>query len=309
MPKTGIIWDARYLEHETGGGHPESPARLLAIKEVVDPDRSLVRLKPRLATPEEVALVHTTDHIALVERTRGKKNIHFDLDTPASAGSADAAFLAAGGMLEAIDQVEAGTVSNVFHFPRPPGHHAETNRAMGFCLFNNVAIGAEYLIRTKGKKRIAIVDIDVHHGNGTQHFFYDRSDVFYISSHRYPFYPGTGAREERGRDDGLGYTLNLPYDALADDDDYKKGYRGEVARALENYKPEFILVSAGFDAHIRDPLGGMRVTKKGFAMMADTLFNAARKSCGGKIIFVLEGGYDSQGLQEGVEAVLEVIHG
>jgi len=309
MPKTGVIWDERYLKHETGRGHPESPARLLAIREIVEPDLTLVRIEPRLATREEVGLVHTVDHINLVEKTRAKKTGFFDLDTPFSAGSASAAFLAAGGMLEAIDQVESGRVANVFHFPRPPGHHAEVNRAMGFCLFNNVAIGAEYLIRKKGKKRVAVVDIDVHHGNGTQHFFYDRSDVFYISSHRYPFYPGTGAREERGEGRGIGYTLNLPYDALADDDDYKKGYREEVARALSDFKPEFILVSAGFDAHIRDPLGGMRITKKGFSMMAETLFEAARKFSGGKIVFVLEGGYDFKGLQEGVEAVLEVIGG
>lgn len=307
MTRTGIVWDARYLKHDTGPGHPESPKRLLAVKEVLDSDSKLVPIKPRLATSEEVAWVHSRDHIKNVDRMNGVEHAYFDLDTPASAGSTEAAYLAVGGMFEAINAVCDNRVSNAFHFPRPPGHHAESNRAMGFCLFNNVALGAEFLIRKKGKKRVAIVDIDVHHGNGTQHFFYERSDVFYISSHRFPFYPGTGARDERGKGEGYGYTLNLPYDAGSDDDDYKKGYEEEVVSSLINYKPDFVLVSAGFDAHIRDPLGGMRITKKGFTMMSQTLFDVVKECCEGKIVFVLEGGYDMKGLKEGVEAVLEVL--
>ncbi len=307
MNKTGIIWDSRYLKHETGPGHPESPRRLMAIKEVLDADSSLVLLDPRLATPEEVALVHTHEHIQAVQRTKTVSHGYFDLDTPTSSGSAEAAFLAAGGLITAVDSVLKGEIANSFAFPRPPGHHAETNRAMGFCLFNNVAIAAEYLIKKRNLSRVAIVDIDVHHGNGTQHFFYDRKDVFYISSHRFPFYPGTGSVEEKGRGEGDGYTLNLPYPALSDDDDYQKGYEEKVGPALLAFKPEFILVSAGFDAHQLDPLGGMKISKKGFVMMAQTIFSSAQKTCGGKIAFVLEGGYDMKGLQEGVEAVLEVI--
>ncbi|MDO8520297.1 MAG: histone deacetylase [Deltaproteobacteria bacterium] len=306
MSKTGIIFDSRYLEHKTGAGHPERPERLLAIKEVLDADSGLIRLDLRPATKEELGRVHTAEHIAAVDQTRGKDEGYFDLDTPFSGRSAEAAYLAAGGVLKAIEEVEGGRTDNAFVFPRPPGHHAEKNRAMGFCLFNNVAIGAEHLI-AQGKKKIAIVDIDVHHGNGTQHSFYDRSDVFYLSTHRFPFYPGTGARQERGIGEGLGYTLNIPYDALADDDDYRRGYQDEILPTLLDYKPEFILVSAGFDAHIRDPLGGMKITKEGFNMMAQTLIEAAKKSCHGKIVFVLEGGYDLKGLQEGVEAVLEEI--
>lgn len=308
MNRTGIIWDSRYLKHDTGPGHPESPRRLLAVKEVVSADSSLVLLEPRLATDEEVAFVHTNEHIQAVRQTQNISHGYFDLDTPVSAGSSEAAFLAAGGMLTSVGAVLKGEVNNSFAFPRPPGHHAESNRAMGFCLFNNVAIAAEYLIKKKNLSRVAIVDIDVHHGNGTQHFFYDRRDVFYISSHRFPFYPGTGSAEEKGKGEGEGYTLNLPYPALSDDDDYRKGYEEKVGPALLGFKPEFILVSAGFDAHERDPLGGMKITKKGFVMMAKTLFSSAQKTCRGKIAFVLEGGYDMKGLKEGVEAILEVIH-
>lgn len=306
MARTGIIWDSRYLEHDTGISHPERPARLTAIKQVLDADSSLIRLEPRLATKEEIGRIHTPEHIKAVDQTRGKPNSYFDLDTPVSAGSADAAYLAAGGVLKVMEEIESGKIDNAFAFPRPPGHHAESNQAMGFCLFNNIAIAAQALI-DKGSRRVAIVDIDVHHGNGTQHSFYNRDDVFYISTHRFPFYPGTGAQNEKGIGKGLGYTLNIPYDALADDDDYKKGYQDEILPALLKYKPEFILVSAGFDAHIRDPLGGMKITKSGFEMMAKTLNDAAQKTCNGKIVFVLEGGYDLKGLQEGVEAVFDVI--
>ncbi|MBI2339962.1 MAG: histone deacetylase [Deltaproteobacteria bacterium] len=308
MPKTGIVWDERYLAHDTGTGHPESPRRLLAIKEVLDTDSTLVSIPPRLATKEEVGWVHSKEHIENVEKTRGVPHGYFDLDTPVSADSAEAAFLAVGGLLTAAEAVFSGKVDNAFAFPRPPGHHAESTRAMGFCLFNNIAVAAEYLVRQKGLKRIAIVDIDVHHGNGTQHFFYARDDVFYVSTHRYPFYPGTGAVDETGTGKGKGYTLNLPFDALGDDDDYAKGYDKKILPALHEYKPEFVLVSAGFDAHRRDPLGGMKITKGGFKMMARNLFDVAQKYSGAKIVFVLEGGYDMKGLQEGVEAVLEVIH-
>lgn len=307
MKNTAVIWDPRYLKHETGPGHPESPQRLLAIKEVLDTNKKLVWLNPREATEEEVSLVHTKEHISAVNKTRLLSPSYFDQDTPVCSASADSAFLSAGGVLTVVDAVFSQKFSNAFAFPRPPGHHAESNRAMGFCLFNNVAIAGEYLIRQKKLKRVAIVDIDVHHGNGTQNFFYSRKDVFYISSHRYPFYPGTGAEEEKGRGEGRGYTLNLPYPALSDDDDYQKGYEEKILPPLLDYKPEFILVSAGFDAHIRDPLGGMKITKKGFVMMSRLFLQVANQSCGGKIVFVLEGGYDKKGLQEGVEGVLEVI--
>lgn len=307
MKETAVFWDPRTLKHDTGSGHPESPQRLLAIKEVLDANNKISWLTPRFATEEEVSWVHTKEHIDAVNKTRLLSHSWFDQDTPVSSSSAESAFLSAGGVLTAIEGVFSQKFSNAFAFPRPPGHHAETDRAMGFCLFNNVAIAGEYLVRQKKLKRVAIVDMDVHHGNGTQHFFYDRKDVFYVSSHRFPFYPGTGSSEEKGKGAGLGYTLNLPYPALSDDDDYQKGYEEKIFPALLQYKPEFVLVSAGFDAHIRDPLGGMKITKKGFVMMTRLLFQVAHQCCGGKIVFVLEGGYDRKGLQEGVEGVFEVI--
>ncbi len=306
MSKTGVIWDERYLNHLTGEFHPESPARLLAIKEVLDADSALVHLLPRSATDSEILLVHTAHHL---EEVRKAREGFFDLDTPYSLGSSTAAFLAAGGVLKALEEIEEKRLSNAFVFPRPPGHHAETNRAMGFCLFNNVAVGAEWLIRQKKYERVAIIDFDVHHGNGTQHFFYDRQNVFYISSHRFPFYPGTGSVEEKGRGEGYGFNLNLPYPALTNDDDLKALYETYAVPALLKYRPQFIIVSAGYDAHIRDPLGGVKISKKGFLKISELLIQVAQKCCEGKIIFVLEGGYDLKGLQEGVEASLTALKG
>lgn len=306
MKKTGIVWDERYLAHETGPGHPERPERLLAVKEVLDTDSGLIVIKPRPATVEEVGWVHEPAHIERIEGARGIAT-RFDSDTPAGPGSTDAAFLAAGGVLEAVEAVEAGRVENAFAFPRPPGHHAEADRAMGFCLFNNVAIAAAFLINQKNKKRVAIVDYDVHHGNGTQHIFYERDDVFYVSTHRFPFYPGTGAAWETGSGRGQGFTLNVPMDGGEGDAAYEKSFDETIVPALTKYRPEFILVSAGYDAHRRDPLGGMNVTAKGFHFMNQRLFEVAVKICAGKIVFVLEGGYDLKGLREGVESVLDVL--
>lgn len=303
---TGIIWDSRFLGHLTGPGHPESPARLKAIKEVLDSHSKLIPLDPRQATEEEILWIHSKEHIQSVASKKGGQG-YFDLDTPYGPGSVDAAYLAAGSLLAGVDAIEEGKVKNIFAFPRPPGHHAESNQAMGFCFFNNVAIAAEYLLKKKNKQRVAILDFDVHHGNGTQHSFYARSDVFYLSLHRFPFYPGTGAENEIGVGKGKGYTLNLPYGALADDDDYEEGFDKKILPALEKYKPDFLLVSAGFDAHERDPLGGMRIKKKGFKMMAKKLEEVVKKYCAGKSAYILEGGYDMKGLQEGVEGVLEII--
>lgn len=305
--QTGIVWDERYLEHDTGSGHPERPARLVAIKQVLDAAPQLVRIPARRATQEEIAWVHTPVHIQKVDQSRETPHSYFDLDTPVCDKSADAAYFAVGGVLAAVQEVEEGKLAQAFAFPRPPGHHAESGQAMGFCLFNNIAVAAEFLIHTYGKKRIAIMDYDVHHGNGTQHSFYNRSDVFYLSTHRFPFYPGTGAASEIGVGAGKGYTLNLPFSALTDDEDYQKGFEEKIIPALLDYKPEFMLVSAGFDAHKRDPLGGMKVSKDGFHFMSQALIDVAKKYCGGKIVFVLEGGYDLKGLQEGVEAVLECV--
>lgn len=305
MNSTAILWDKRYLLHEPGVWHPERPDRLRAIQKVIEgPLKSqLTILAPRLATDEEIQLIHDSEHVAKVKHTTGR-DIDLDPDTHASPHTWEAAALAVGGLLECVDHVMSQKVKNVFAFVRPPGHHAERERAMGFCFFNNVAIAAEYALRQGNAQRIVIMDYDVHHGNGTQWSFYDRSDVFYISTHRYPFYPGTGARREDGKGSGKGYTLNLTFDGGEGDEEYLKAFDQEVIPAIDAYKPDLILVSAGYDAHRDDPLGGMEVTAKGFGMMHQKLLESAQKNCAGKLVSVLEGGYSLEGLEESVRECL-----
>jgi acetoin utilization deacetylase AcuC-like enzyme len=263
----------------------------------------VIHLEPRLATPEEIALIHDFEYVKKIEKTAGHE-VPLDPDTQASPRSWEAARLAVGGLLTCVDSVIDGKVANAFAFVRPPGHHAERARAMGFCLFNNVAIAAEYAIRQKNCRRVLIIDYDVHHGNGTQWSFYDRDDVFYISTHRYPFYPGTGARREEGEGKGKGFTLNVPFPGGEGDEEYLKVFDQEIIPAAVQFHPDLILVSAGFDAHRLDPLGGMNVTGAGFAGMTRSILEAASHVCHGRTILVLEGGYSLEGLQESVEKCL-----
>jgi acetoin utilization deacetylase AcuC-like enzyme len=309
MATTGVLWDARYLDHVTGPWHPERPERLAAIRRVLtetETGRRCVSIEPRFAAIEEIALVHDFEYVRKIEKTAGL-DIELDPDTPVSPGSWDAARLAVGGMLNAVDAVFEGKVDNAFAFVRPPGHHAEKARAMGFCLFNNVAIAAEYAIRTKGCRRVAIVDFDVHHGNGTQWAFYDRSDVFFLSTHRYPFYPGTGSRREEGEGKGRGYTLNVTFGGGEGDHEYLKAFDDLLIPSLGDYSPDFVLVSAGYDAHRLDPIGGMNVTDEGFGRMSEAILQVAEKACSGRSVFVLEGGYSLEGLAGSVEATLRAM--
>jgi len=305
---TGFVFEEIYLEHKMGVMHPESPRRLEAIREVLSEidATKLVRIPARPASIEELRLIHTPEYIDYIVSTKGK-SVMLDPDTSTSPLSYDAAAMAVGGTIKAIDAVVDGRVRNAFAFVRPPGHHAEKERAMGFCIFNNVAIGAEYAIRVKGLKKVAILDFDVHHGNGTQDAFYDRSDVLYISTHRWPFYPGTGSREEKGEGDGFGYTVNIPFSRGADDAEYKKVYSEIVFPILTEYAPDMILVSAGYDAHVDDPIGGMNLTTDGFNWITEGVLDIANKTSGGKIIFVLEGGYSTSALKESVKGALEII--
>ena len=282
--------------------------------------KKVIRLEPRLAAPEEISLIHDFEYVKKIEKTAGHE-IQLDPDTRTSPHSWEAARLAVGGLLTCVDWVfdvgagssrpgrenRAPTPRNAFAFVRPPGHHAERARAMGFCLFNNVAIAAEYAIRRKNCKKILIIDYDVHHGNGTQWAFYNRNDVFYISTHRYPFYPGTGARREEGEGQGKGFTLNVPFPGGEGDEEYLRAFETEVIPSTLDYQPDLILVSAGFDAHRLDPLGGMNVTAGGFAEMTRKILKAAGEVCGGKTILVLEGGYSLEGLSESVEKCLRVM--
>lgn len=290
--------------------HPETPRRLLAIKEVLDGDgvgKEVKLIEARAASELELAYIHDEDYIKKIAKTAGHEHTVLDPDTNANAYTWEAAIYAAGGLLNCVGAVCKDHYRNAFAFVRPPGHHAERARAMGFCFFNNVAIAAEWLIKNCNLERIAIVDFDVHHCNGTQHSFYKRPDVFVASVHHYPFYPGTGAADETGEGEGKGATLNVPLAGGAGDDDYRRAFEEKIIPAVEKFQPQFLLVSAGFDAHELDPLGGMRVTTAGFKWMMEILVLLARETCDGKLAAVLEGGYSLPALRKCIEAQLEVL--
>ncbi len=215
--------------------------------------------------------------------------------------------MAAGGMLSAIDAVMAGKVENAFCAVRPPGHHAVRDRAMGFCIFNNIAIGAKYIQEKYGLSKILIVDWDVHHGNGTQESFYEDPDVLYFSLHRYPFYPGTGSLSQKGQGDGLNLNLNFPLPAGSTDEDYLEIFEAQLKPAVVSFSPDFVLISAGFDAHVEDPLGGMAVTEEGFAMMTQIVKEIAQQCCESRLVSILEGGYHLQALADSVDAHIRVL--
>ena len=308
MAKVGIVLDKLYVDHDNGQGHPETFERILAIVDMLNYTNMMnevVRIVPRDATKEEITLVHTPEHFDKIAATKGKHRVFLDADTTTCAVSFDAALRAAGGTISAIDSVLSGEVDRAFPIVRPPGHHAEADRPMGFCLFNNVAVGAAYLTEVKGLERVLVIDWDVHHGNGTQHIFEDSSKVLYFSSHQFPFYPGTGAAEEVGTGDGKGYTVNVPLDPGMGDNEFIKIFDKILKPVIEQYKPEFILVSAGFDIFFDDPLGGMKVSPEGFAKLTRQLTDQADKVCNGNIIFLLEGGYNLDGLWISTKEMLE----
>ncbi len=310
MNKIALVQDKRYLDHLTGPIPPESPERLKIIHQMLEESgliQQAISLEPREATKEEIALVHTIELFEQIEKSSHKNSTYLDSDTHASQHSFEAAKLAVGGLLIGVDQLLAGKVEEVFAFPRPPGHHAERDHSMGFCLFNNVAIAAEYAIQKKGVKKVAIFDFDVHHGNGTQHIFEKRSDVFYLSTHQYPFYPGTGAADEIGLGAGEGYTLNLPMPAGSNDADYEKIFNERILSSLVDYQPDLLILSAGFDAHRLDPLGGMNVSSEGFKRMAEKIEEVRKKLSDIPTLYALEGGYDLKGLSESVKEVLQVM--
>lgn len=311
MNRTGVIWEPIYTEHVMNRFHPETPARLLGIKEVLDKTevgKQTVKLRARPATKDEIAWVHDKEYIDLIEKTEGK-TVALDPDTTACPKTWESALMAAGGTMECVRAVIEGEVDNAYAFVRPPGHHAESSMARGFCIFNNIAIAAEYAVRKHDIKRIAIVDFDVHHGNGTEHAFYDRPDVFYISTHRWPYYPGTGSRNDHGQGKGKGYTLNIPFAGGADDGEYRKVYEEIVFPVVAEYKPEIILVSAGYDAHQSDVMGGMNVTTETYNWITQGLLDVANRCCNGNLVMVLEGGYDIEALKECVEGALKVLEG
>jgi acetoin utilization deacetylase AcuC-like enzyme len=309
MADTGVVIDPRYLEHDTGAGHPERPERIAVLLPMVEAAAQLTSIPARAASGDELALVHDGYYVEAVAATQHQPGFAFDADTPTSMRSYATACLAAGGFLALLDAVMAGHVRNGFAFVRPPGHHAERHRAMGFCLFNNVAVGAAYLRQRYGLQRILVVDWDLHHGNGTQHMFESDPEVLYVSTHQYPYYPGTGAIDEVGRGDGEGYTVNLAFPAGFGDAEYTEAFTRIVEPIARQYEPECVLISAGFDAHARDPLGGMQVTEAGFQTMARVLLDVARDHAGGRCAAILEGGYDLTAIRDSARDVLTEFKG
>lgn len=311
MGITGLVYHPAYLEHDMGVGHPESPNRLRAIMQQLEQSGTMARLtriEPRKAEDEWITLVHTPSYVASLKRhapTSGR--VSLDPDTFMSPASLDAAYLAAGGALAGVDAIMAGQVDHVFCAVRPPGHHAEAGRAMGFCLFNNVAIAAHYAQKKYGLSRILIVDWDVHHGNGTQHSFEDNPSVLFFSTHQYPHYPGTGRADERGRGPGEGYTINVPMKAGEGDDEYRAIFYKVLVPAADAFKPEFVIVSAGFDAHKDDPLASMELTEVGYANLTGILAGIATRHAEGRILSSLEGGYNLTALAASIDAHIQTL--
>jgi acetoin utilization deacetylase AcuC-like enzyme len=306
MARTGVVVDREYLKHFPGESHPERPERIQVLLDLAGGlgSEKFQLLPPKAASRADIEYTHGADHVRLVESTSKVNRYALDGDTITCRDSFGVGLLAVGGFLTLLDSIAAKEVRNGFALVRPPGHHALRNRAMGFCLFNTMAIGAEYLKRAHGANKILIMDWDVHHGNGTQDAFYDDPSVLFISTHQFPFYPGSGAVNEVGAGAGEGYTINVPLPAGCADTEYLQVFQDVVVPAAEKFKPEWILVSAGFDPHRRDPLGGMGVSEEGFAAMARKLVALAEKFAGGRIALLLEGGYDLAGLRNSVAAVL-----
>lgn len=298
--KTGFIYDSRFLEHDTGHGHPECSERLSASLNYLTEQnwyKSLIQLVPHSIELEKLLYVHDKSYLRRAEEVCRSGNSHLDsMDVSVCTESFDIALLAAGSCIRLADDVINNKIDNGFALIRPPGHHAEMSMAMGFCLFNNIAVSARHLQHEHGLDKIAIIDWDVHHGNGTQHLFEDDPTVLYISTHQYPFYPGTGSYSETGIGKGNGATLNCPMSVGATDQDYQLAFQQQILPKLDEFKPEIILISAGFDAHQADPLANINLSTDAFHWMTERIMEKANQYCDGRIISLLEGGYNLDAL-------------
>ena len=309
MGSTGVVKDERYLEHDTGVYHVENPQRLVHMYEALeDMGAQLVHIPPRPATLEEVRAVHDPAYVERIAATDGKPPVRLDPDTVTSPRTYEIALLAAGGLLCAIDAVMDG-LKNAIALVRPPGHHAERDRAKGFCIFNNAAIGAKYALARYGFERILIADWDLHHGNGTQHTFYADPAVLYVSTHQYPYYPGSGHFTEIGEGEGRGYTINIPLSYGHNEYDYANIFRHILHPVTLQFRPQLILVSAGFDIYSQDPLGGMDVSEEGFARLTDLIMEMADEVCAGRMVVTLEGGYNLEGSARSAREVVRTMLG
>jgi len=298
--KTGLITSDTYQNHNTGDGHPEKIDRVTAVInnfKKLD-NKNLVWKKPSKFNRSLLEITHNSNYINFVEKSFPKKGLSFlDGDTIVSPGSKEATLDAVGSIITAIDSVQNKEFKNAFCAVRPPGHHAEKNKAMGFCIYNNVAVGANYLINKYKLNKVAIIDFDVHHGNGTQDIFYDNEKVLYISTHQFPYYPGSGTEQERGKYNNI---FNIPLPAGTTSEEFLNAYEF-VLKKIHEFKPEFILLSAGFDAHKDDPLAQFRLESKDFYEITKRTLESSSLCCDGKVVSILEGGYDILALQESTE--------
>lgn len=321
---TALLYDPIFLEHITPDEHPDQPERLSRAMDILQQlnwlkREGLVQLAPRAASIEELALIHDPAYIQRVqhaatrvqrlEAESGRKSRFFATDTYISAQSYQAALYAAGASLTAIDAIFQGQIENAYCLVRPPGHHALMDSAMGFCLFNNVAIAARYALEKHGLERVMIIDYDVHHGNGTQDAFYEDPRVLYFSTHQAPFYPGTGLSGETGAGPGLGTTINIPLPETTDFGVYDAVFRQVMAPAADRFDPQLILVSAGFDAHWTDPLGNMYLSTAGFARLNSVIIELARTLCNGRLVMIQEGGYNIEAMGSCVATCLNLLLG
>jgi acetoin utilization deacetylase AcuC-like enzyme len=312
MARTALIRDRAYLEHITSDFHPEHPDRLHAIYSILE-DQELqgktTIVQPREAIAEEIQWIHTESYYKMIEATRDCGHRQLDPDTHVSSQSYRAAKLAAGGLCVLVDDVCSGDMRNGFALVRPPGHHAEAGRGMGFCLYNNVAIAARYAQQRGLAEKVLIVDWDLHHGNGTQHSFESDPSVLYFSSHQFPYYPGTGRADEVGTGSAKGYTVNVPLPGGQGDDDFVWIYQEVLEPIAAQFRPDLVLVSAGFDTYHLDPLGGMGMTEGGYAEITRLLMRIADTCCQGRIVLTLEGGYHLEGLAQSVKRVILALQG
>ena len=306
---TLLVTHAACSAHDMGEGHPERAQRLRAVDQALEHEmfHLLVRESAPRAATAALMRVHPSDYIAAIEQASPSQGrIQLDADTAMSPGTWEAALRSAGGAIYAVDEVAGGRVDNAFVATRPPGHHAETATPMGFCFFNNAAVAARHAQAAHGLERIAIVDFDVHHGNGTQDIFWSDRSVMYASTHQMPLYPGTGARSECGEHDQI---VNAPLRAGDGGETFREAFAQAILPRLESFGPDLVVVSAGFDAHHRDPLGGLNLREADFAWATQRLMELARKSCGSRIVSLLEGGYDLEGLGRSVAAHVGALMG
>ena len=306
--KTGLVTSDTYQNHNTGEGHPEQIARVSVIIDNFKKinNKNLIWKKPSIVSDKIILTTHDLDYVNLVKDSFPKKGFSsLDGDTIISPGSKDATFDAVGSIIAAIDGVENKEFKNAFCAVRPPGHHSSQNKAAGFCILNSVSIGANYLIQKYKYKKIAIVDIDVHHGNGTQDIFYDNENVLFISTHQYPYYPGSGSEKERGKFNNI---KNIPLPAGTSSEEYLNAFE-HALKKLKEFKPEFILISAGFDAHEADPLAQFKLKTEDYYLITKRILDISKKFCNGNVVSILEGGYDLKALQDStkrhVDALIE----